>query len=390
VRLTKLTALACAVAALTAAAAFGFAIIDYPPPPNGAVGKAYSYVFKPYEGAPPYAFYFKGGDLPPGLKIELDGTMHGTPTQPGTFDFTVEASQYCAPDPKCLTQKGFTVKVRDALNITTPSPLKSAAVGAPYNATLTVAGYGGVGMAWSIVSGFLPPGVTLAQDPLGGSPGGQTTISGTPSSAGTYTFTVKVDDTDGFQPNRATTKQFTLAVVAALAASAPAQLGTAIVGKAYRGATPSATGGLPPYKWSATGGTVPPGLAVNPGTGSLVGKPTAAGIFSYTLGVVDADGRSASVNQSVTVLAALDVATTQIRAAKLGKAYKQKLRATGGKTPYRWKLKRGKLPAGLHLDRSTGIISGTAKAEGTFRFAVSVSDASSQVSSQALVLRVRG
>ena len=54
--------------------------------------------------------------MAPGLKIECDGTMHGTPTAPGTFEFTVEASQYCAPDPKCFTQWGFTHKVRDKLN----------------------------------------------------------------------------------------------------------------------------------------------------------------------------------------------------------------------------------------------------------------------------------
>jgi hypothetical protein len=388
--LTKLTVLGSVVAAVIAAGAFAFAIIDYPPPPNGAVGKAYSYVFKPYEGAPPYEFHFKAGDLPPGLKIEPDGTMHGTPTQPGIFNFTVEAGQYCEPDPDCLTQKGFTVTVRDALGITTPSPLKSAGVGAPYTATLTVAGSGGLGMHWSVTSGSLPPGLSLAAEPAGGAPGGTTTLSGTPTTAGTYTFTLKVDDTDGFVPNRAATKQFTLSVVAALAASAPASQPTAVEGKAYRGTAPSASGGLAPYAWALVGGTLPSGLAVDPATGALVGIPKDAGTFSYTLRVTDADGRTATANASVTVLAALDVATTAVRNGKVGKSYRAKLRAAGGKAPYRWKLKRGKLPRGLHLDRATGVISGTPRSAGTVRFTVSVSDGSGQTSSQALALRIRG
>ena len=89
-------------------------------------------MFKPKDGAPPFAFYFKAGDLPPGLKIENDGTFHGTPTQPGTFLFTVEATQYCG----CATQHGFTVKIRDQLAITTTA-LPTATAGAPYSATVS-------------------------------------------------------------------------------------------------------------------------------------------------------------------------------------------------------------------------------------------------------------
>ena len=192
-RLISTIGLVAASAVLLASGASAFGIdLDHPPPP-GVVGMPYTFKFVLKAGAPPYEVHLGSGDLTPGLKIESDGTMHGTPTQPGTFDFTVEASQYCAPDPKCYTQWGFTQKVRDKLNLTTPS-LTSATVGTPYSATLTVVGTGGLGMGWRIVSGSLPPGLTMVDGLPSGTPGGQTSISGTPTATGTYTFTVKVGD----------------------------------------------------------------------------------------------------------------------------------------------------------------------------------------------------
>jgi Putative Ig domain len=383
-RLARIVTLAAVVATIIATGAFGFAIVDYPPPPNGAVGKPYNYVFKPYEGAPPYAFYFKAGTLPPGLKIEPDGTTHGTPTQPGTFDFTVEATQYCAPDPSCATQKGFTVQVRDALNITTTA-LKSATIGTPYTAPLSVTGNGGLGMGWSVTAGSLPPGLTLAAN---GSPG-DTTISGTPTAIGSSTFTVKVGDTDGFLPDRSTTKQVTLAVVAPLTVAAPKTTPTAFVGRQYTGASPTVAGGLGPYAWTLKAGAIPAGLSVDPESGALIGKPTAAGTFDYTVGVVDVDGRTATVSLGVTVAAELDLATTRVRAAKVDRPYRTKLVAKGGLGTLKWKVTGGSLPAGLRLGRLTGILSGTPKTPGVSRFRVTVNDAVGQRSSARFKLTVR-
>ncbi len=143
-RLARIVALSVVLAGIVASAASGFAVNEFPPPPDGAVGLPYKYVFTPKDGAPPYAFFFKAGDLPPGLKIEEDGTFHGTPTQAGTFLFDVEATQYCG----CASQRTFIVKIRDQLAITT-SALPNAAVGAPYTATMSMTGNGGLGWAGS-------------------------------------------------------------------------------------------------------------------------------------------------------------------------------------------------------------------------------------------------
>ncbi len=69
---------------------------------------------------------------------------------------------------------------------TTSSP--TAIAGGPYSQNLTVTG-GTAPLTWSVVSGALPPGLTL--DPVTG------VISGTPTTAGTSNFTVRVTDANG-------------------------------------------------------------------------------------------------------------------------------------------------------------------------------------------------
>lgn len=386
-RLISTIGLVAASAVLLASGASAFGIdLDHPPPP-GVVGMPYTFKFVLKAGAPPYEVHLGSGDLTPGLKIESDGTMHGTPTQPGTFDFTVEASQYCAPDPKCYTQWGFTQKVRDKLNLTTPS-LTSATVGTPYSATLTVVGTGGLGMGWRIVSGSLPPGLTMVDGLPSGTPGGQTSISGTPTATGTYTFTVKVGDTDGFMPDRSTTRQYTLAVVAQLAAAPAGTLPRGIVGRRISVTPATATGGLAPYTWSVAGGTIPPGLALNPASGALAGSPTAAGSFSFSLNVSDADGHTATADASMTVVNALDLVTSKLRPATVDESYKATLRVRGGQAPRTFAVTVGKLPSGLKLNAKTGVISGKPKTAGTFRFRITVRDALGQRSSERLTLSV--
>ncbi len=71
------------------------------------------------------------------------------------------------------------------------------------------------------------------------------------------------------------------------------------------------------------------------------------------------------------------VTTTSLPAATVGAPYRATLSATGGSPPYKWTIigATGALPAGLRLSKSTGTISGQARASGTASFAVEVSDA---------------
>jgi sugar lactone lactonase YvrE len=74
----------------------------------------------------------------------------------------------------------------------------------------------------------------------------------------------------------------------------------------------------------------------------------------------------------------LSVLTRKLHAGSRGRAYHARVEAALGTSPYRWKIIRGHLPAGLRLRPSTGEISGTPRRLGTFRFLIMVTDSTRQ------------
>ena len=83
-----------------------------------------------------------------------------------------------------------------------------------------------------------------------------------------------------------------------------------------------------------------------------------------------------------------DIATSALPNAEVGAAYSQLLAAAGGTPPYSWTVKTGALPAGIGLNPSTGLISGTPTSSGTFAFTAKVTDAGSRAAEKALSIVV--
>ena len=81
----------------------------------------------------------------------------------------------------------------------------------------------------------------------------------------------------------------------------------------------------------------------------------------------------ATQSLTLTVNASLAVTTASLPSAVLGAAYSVQLAATGGVAPYTWAISAGSLPTGLTLS-STGLLSGTPTASGSFTFTVQVTD----------------
>ena len=144
--------------------------------------------------------------------------------------------------------------------------------------------------------------------------------------------------------------------------------------------TLAATGGVTPYSWAISGGSLPGGLTLNASTGVISGIPTgSAGTFNFTATVTDAETppQSASAQLSIAItIAQLTVTTQSLPSGVIGIPYSATLEASGGVTPYSWAISSGSLPGGLSLNTSTGVISGTPSGStGTVDFTVKVTDA---------------
>jgi hypothetical protein len=141
-----------------------------------------------------------------------------------------------------------------------------------------------------------------------------------------------------------------------------------------------AAGGLVPYSWSVTGGSLPPGVSLNAGTGSISGTPTGQGTSSFTVQVNDGQAPSdvATKGLSITVLQVsyppVNITTTSLPNAKRNKNYSRRLTAIGGLAPYTWSVVSGALPSGLTLNAASGLISGKATTIGTYSFTAQVRD----------------
>jgi hypothetical protein len=153
------------------------------------------------------------------------------------------------------------------------------------------------------------------------------------------------------------------------------------VGAAYA-VTFSAQGGVAPYTWQITSGSLPPELALDSSTGILAGTPTVAGSYSFAVTVEDSGWQAASQSFSLTIAAPapsspLSISTDSLPQAYVPEPYAGPVQVTGGTPGYSWSVSFGQLPPGLCLSSATGEISGTPSAAGNFSFTVTVTDSSS-------------
>jgi large repetitive protein len=151
---------------------------------------------------------------------------------------------------------------------------------------------------WSVAAGQLPPGLALQtfSDPRDA----DDELAGTPSTAGTYTFTMKLTDYAGQQA----TQQFILTIDPPLQITSTT-LPAGTVGVPYSHDL-TAHGGDPPYSFFTFGNTnLPPGLTLGsaaPDTANvLTGTPTQAGTFSFPMGVQDSHDDTATATVTVTI-----------------------------------------------------------------------------------------
>jgi hypothetical protein len=155
------------------------------------------------------------------------------------------------------------------------SSLPSGSVSGRYSAQLSGSG-GSPPLSWYRVSGSLPAGLSLSTSGA---------ITGTPTTMQTSSFVVRAIDAAGYRSLSDKTLSMTVASGPSITTTT---LPTGQVGAGYSSSV-EATGGAAPYTWSVVGGALPPGLGLS-SRGTISGTPTAAGQFSFTARVVDANG----------------------------------------------------------------------------------------------------
>lgn len=252
-------------------------------------------------GEPPLNFQPIG--LPFGLSFNVTpnsstATITGTPTSNGFQNVTFTVNDSTVPFNQTGNRK-LLLTVNAALTIDTTTPLPAGTVDQSYAPVQLAASGGAPPYTWSITGTGGPstaaPGLTLSS-------GGE--ISGTPSSAGSFARTYRVQDNNGV----AVTKSLTLNVNAVLTIDNDSPLPAGKVGDPYGPVTLTASGGTPPYTWSTTTTpALPLGLLITPNiippdTATISGIPLAAeSNVSHTFIVQDSTNLTVNKDLSLTI-----------------------------------------------------------------------------------------
>lgn len=247
------------------------------------------------------------------------------------------------------------------------SSLPDGTVGSQYVGFIPTAG-GSAPYTYSVQSGALPPGLNLDSS--------QGVISGSPTSVGTFNFTVEVDDSAA----STATADFSITIDPVPVVTIPtSSLPQATVNQPYQSAV-EANGGFQPYTFALTSGALPGGLTLDPSTGTISGTPTTTGTATFTVTATDSAAvptTSTPIALSINTVAsttALNITTSAIASAMAGVDYSAQLTSIGGTAPILWSVTTGALPDGVTLDPVLGTISGVPTADGTYSFAVAARD----------------
>jgi len=342
--------------------------------PAAAVGTAYSQALAASGGIPPYTWSLSSGTLPACLTLSSAGVISGTPVAScfGTATglvFKATDSGTATPLSATSVALSLTINAAPAIVLPAPGPLTVGVIGTPYTGSLAATGGAGT-LTYSISAGALPTGLTIG---AGGA------ITGTPTAAGTFNFTVLASDAFGDSQTQSYSIKINYPPVTITPAGGA--LPVAFTGTAYSQSLTAGGGSGAGFIWTVTG-LPSDGITAtaNGGTLLIAGSPTSPANVSFTASVKDGAGDvigpfsyTIAVYNPISLPAANPVSLPSNTT--INTAYSGTIVATGGSgSGYVWTVNG--LSDGLTSSNAGGTltISGTPTTASTVTFTVSVKD----------------
>jgi hypothetical protein len=271
---------------------------------DGTFEDAYSAALAATGGRAPYSWSLAAGSLPGGITLNADGTLTGTPTEQGAFDFTARVTDSLANTADQPLNLGVvgpsgTLEVMLALNVPDTGQYGNG-YGSNEHYTDLYANFTGTGTDLVLqVTGYDVDYADETLVSLNGNPIGYLSVGPNNAlNAGDSFVIPAASQLPGanqihFQVK---TAGWIWGVTNLLLGDPPLEIDTtaladAVYAEAYS-TTLEASGGHAPYSWSLAAGALPAGLALN-ADGTLSGTATEQGLFSFTARVTDSLGATA-------------------------------------------------------------------------------------------------
>ncbi len=269
---------------------------------SATANTAHSQTLNASGGTGPYSFRVTSGALPTGFTLSSGGILSGTPTVPGTFNLTVEATD----------SLGATGTQSYSLSVADQAPVVSAV-------SATVVANSAANPIALNLSGGAATSVSVTSAPSHGTTSvSGTSLSYTPAAgySGSDSFSYSVTGPGGTSAS-ATVSLTITAPTLAITPSTPSLPG-ASQGLVYS-VSLAAGGGMAPYNYTLNG-NLPAGLLLDSATGAITGTPTAVTSSTFTIGVTDANGASGTRSYSLAVVAQIVVVPPSSEALAPGQA----------------------------------------------------------------------